>query len=151
MRVCLTGGAGDIGSHILVGLLSDGHNVLVLDNFENSSPRCLQHVRHLTGKSFEILEDDICNRAAVSASLSSFRPDIVIHCAGLKAVGESQEQPLRYYQTNVEGSISLLEAMENSGCRRIIFSSSATVKVRGASAPGCGLHPISRPIREQRR
>ena len=82
MRVCLTGGAGYIGSHILVGLLNDDHDVLVLDNFANSSPTCLQHLRQLTGNSFEVLEDDICNRVAVSASLSSFKPEIVIHCAG---------------------------------------------------------------------
>ena len=142
MRVCLTGGAGYIGSHILVGLLNDDHDVLVLDNFANSSPTCLQHVRQLTGKSFEVLEDDICNRVAVSASLSSFKPEIVIHCAGLKAVGEAQEQPLRYYRTNVEGSISLLEAMDQAECRRIIFSSSATVYGTPHYLPYDEAHPV---------
>ena len=68
MRVCLTGGAGYIGSHILVGLLDDGHHVLVVDNFENSSPTCLQHVRQLTGRQFDVLEEDICNRPTLSAS-----------------------------------------------------------------------------------
>jgi len=143
MRVCLTGGAGYIGGHILVGLLSDGHDVLVLDNFENSSPRCLHHVRRLTGKSFECLEEDVCNRPAISAAFSAFRPDIVIHCAGLKAVGESQEQPLRYYRTNVLGSISLLEAMDVSGCQRIIFSSSATVYGIPHYLPYDVAHPVA--------
>ena len=108
MRVCLTGGAGYIGSHILVRLLDDDHDVLVIDNFENSSPICLRHVRNLAGATFEVLEEDICDHVKLGSALTGFRPDIVIHCAGLKAVGESQEQPLRYYRTNVHGSISLL-------------------------------------------
>ena len=143
MRICLTGGAGYIGSHILVGLLEDGHGVLVVDNFANSSPTCLQHIRQLTGKSFEFLEEDICNQPAISAAFSTFRPDIVIHCAGLKAVGESQEQPLRYYRTNVEGSISLLEAMDQAGCQRIIFSSSATVYGTPRYLPYDEAHPVA--------
>ena len=143
MRVCLTGGAGYIGSHILVPLLHDGHDVLVVDNFANSAPASLQTVRHLTGRSFEVLEDDICNAAALSHALVTFRPDIVIHCAGLKAVGESQEQPLRYYRTNVEGSISLLEAMDQAGCQRIIFSSSATVYGTPHYLPYDEAHPVT--------
>ena len=143
MRVCLTGGAGYIGSHILVPLLHNGHDVLVVDNFANSAPASLQTVRHLTDRSFEVLEDDICNAAALSHALVAFRPDIVIHCAGLKAVGESQEQPLRYYRTNVEGSISLLEAMDQAGCQRIIFSSSATVYGTPHYLPYDEAHPVT--------
>ena len=143
MRVCLTGGAGYIGSHILVGLLGDGHDVLVVDNFANSSPTSLQHVRNLTGRSFEVLKENICNQPALTKSFSTFRPEIVIHCAGLKAVGESQEQPLRYYRTNVEGSISLLEAMDEAGCQRIIFSSSATVYGTPHYLPYDEAHPIA--------
>ena len=143
MRVCLTGGAGYIGSHILVPLLHNGHDVLVVDNFANSAPASLQTVRHLTDRSFEVLEDDICNAAALSHALVAFRPDIVIHCAGLKAVGESQEQPLRYYRTNVEGSISLLEAMDQAGCHRIIFSSSATVYGTPHYLPYDEAHPVT--------
>ena len=143
MRVCLTGGAGYIGSHILVGLLNDGHEVLVIDNFVNSSPKSLDQVRTLTGKPFEVLEEDICNTGALAEALSSFAPDIVIHCAGLKAVGESQEQPLRYYRTNVEGSISLLEAMDRAGCQRIIFSSSATVYGTPLYLPYDEAHPVA--------
>jgi UDP-glucose 4-epimerase len=143
MRVCLTGGAGYIGSHILVGLLAGDHEVLVIDNFVNSSPTSLDQVRTLTGKPFEVLEEDICNARALAEALSSFRPDIVIHCAGLKAVGESQEQPLRYYRTNVEGSISLLEAMDRAGCQRIIFSSSATVYGTPQYLPYDEAHPVA--------
>ena len=143
MRVCLTGGAGYIGSHILVGLLHDGHEVLVIDNFVNSSPKSLDQVRTITGMSFEVLEQDICNAGALAEALSSFRPDIVIHCAGLKAVGESQEQPLRYYRTNVEGSISLLEAMDEASCQRIIFSSSATVYGTPRYLPYDEAHPVA--------
>lgn len=127
MHACLTGGAGYIGSHILVGLLDGGHDVLVVDNCENSSPTCLQHVRQLTGGQFDFLKEDICNRPTLSASLSALSPDIIIHCAGLKAVEESQEQPLRYYRTNVEGLISLLEAMMR----------------QAASASFCHLPPLS--------
>lgn len=143
MRVCLTGGAGYIGSHVLVGLLNDGHEVAVIDNFVNSSPKSLDQVRTITGASFEVLDEDICNAGALAEALSSFAPDIVIHCAGLKAVGESQEQPLRYYRTNVEGSISLLEAMDRAGCRRIIFSSSATIYGTPHYLPYDEAHPVS--------
>ena len=142
MRVCLTGGAGYIGSHILLSLLHYGHDVLVVDNFENSTPASLQTVRHLTRRSFEVLEEDICNAAALSRALVTFRPEIVIHCAGLKAVGESQEQPLRYYRKNVEGSISLLEAMNQAGCQSIIFSSSATVYGKPHYLPYDEAHPV---------
>ena len=143
MRVCLTGGAGYIGSHILARLLADDHDVLVVDNFANSSPRCLRNVRQLAGQSFELLEADICNQPAMSAALSTFKPDIVIHCAGLKAVGESQEQPLCYYRTNVGGSISLLDAMDQAGCQRIIFSSSATVYGTPHYLPYDEAHPVA--------
>ena len=143
MRVCITGGAGYIGSHILIKLLESGHDILVIDNFENSSPNCLKHVRTLSGAAFEVLEDDICNRVKLASSLSSFRPDVVIHCAGLKAVGEAQQQPLRYYQTNVEGSISLLQAMDEANCRRIIFSSSATVYGNPHYLPYDEAHPVA--------
>ena len=142
MRVCLTGGAGYIGSHILVQLLSNHHAVLVVDNFMNSSPECLRRAQLLAGRPCELLEEDICNRAAMVTAFSSFQPECVIHCAGLKAVAESQEQPLRYYRNNVEGSVSLLEAMEVADCRRIIFSSSATVYGVPHYLPYDEAHPL---------
>lgn len=143
MRVCLTGGAGYIGSHILIGLLDEDHSVLVIDNFENSSRGSLQNVRNLTGRHFEVLEEDVCHAVKLGAALNSFEPDIVIHCAGLKAVGESQQQPLRYYRTNVEGSISLLQAMDEADCRRLIFSSSATVYGHPHYLPYDEAHPVA--------
>ena len=86
MRVCITGGAGYIGSHVLVRLLNYDHEVLVIDNFVNSSPRSLDQVRTVTRTSFKVLEETICNAGALAEAFSSFKPDLVIHCAGLKAV-----------------------------------------------------------------
>ena len=125
MRVCLTGGAGFIGSHILVELLAQQHDVLVIDNFANSSSESLLRVERIAQVPFEFLEEDIRNSPAISEALTAFRPDCVIHCAGLKAVGQSEKEPLLYYSVNVGGAISLLEAMDAS-CNQII-SSSATV------------------------
>lgn len=143
MRVCLTGGAGYIGSHILVKLLAGDHDVLVIDNFANSSPTCLNRVRRLAKRSFDFLEADMCHRTTIADGLVNFRPEIVIHCAGLKAVAESQEQPLPYYRTNVEGSISMLEAMDKAACQRIIFSSSATVYGKPHYLPYDEAHPVA--------
>ena len=127
MRVCLTGGAGFIGSHILAELLAERHEVLVIDNFANSSPESLRRVRKITDASFDILEEDICNSRPVAAALLNFRPDCVIHCAGLKAVGESQEKPMLYHRVNVGGAISLLEAIDAASSSQIIYYSSETV------------------------
>ena len=143
MRVCLTGGAGFIGSHILVALLEKRHRVLVIDNFANSSPESLRRVEKIAQASFEVLEEDICNKDPVASALTAFRPDCVIHCAGLKAVGESQEQPLRYYRANVEGAISLLQAMDAAACKQIIFSSSATVYGVPLYLPYDEAHPVA--------
>ena len=143
MRVCLTGGAGFIGTHILVALLEERHEVLVIDNFANSSPESLRRVRRIAGVSFEVLEEDICNKQPVADALAVFRPDCVIHCAGLKAVAESQEQPLRYYRVNVEGAISLLQAMDAAACKQIIFSSSATVYGVPEYLPYDEAHPVA--------
>ena len=143
MRVCLTGGAGFIGSHILAELLAERHEVLVIDNFANSSPESLRRVRKITDASFDILEEDICNSRAVAAALLNFRPDCVIHCAGLKAVGESQEKPMLYHRVNVGGAMSLLEAMDAASCSQIIFSSSATVYGTPEYLPYDEAHPVA--------
>ena len=143
MRVCLTGGAGFIGSHILAELLAERHEVLVIDNFANSSPESLRRVRKITDASFDILEEDICNSRPVAAALKTFRPDCVIHCAGLKAVGESQEKPLLYHRVNVGGAMSLLEAMDAAYCSQIIFSSSATVYGTPEYLPYDEVHPVA--------
>lgn len=127
MRVVLTGGAGYIGSHILVELLAQGHEPMVLDNFHNSSPEALARVTKITGQTFAWAEVDIRDRPALTRHLQSFRPKAVIHLAGLKAVGEGEADPVSYYDVNVAGTVTLLNAMAEADVTRMIFSSSATV------------------------
>ena len=127
MRVLVTGGAGYIGSHTLIQLLSARHEVCVIDNFSNSAPEALDRVARLGNRSFTRVTADIRDHETLGATCRSFRPEAVIHFAGLKAVGESGEQPLLYYANNVAGAITLLENMRGVGCRKILFSSSATV------------------------
>ena len=127
MRILITGGAGYIGSHTLLDLLSADHDALVVDNFSNSSPKALDRVKELTNRNFDLAEGDVRDLSTISAKIEAFKPEAVIHFAGLKAVGESTEFPLRYYDHNVNGTLSLLRAMDAFGCRNIVFSSSATV------------------------
>ena len=127
MRILITGGAGYIGSHTLLDLLSADHDALVIDNFSNSSPKALDRVKELTNRNFDLAEGDVRDLSTISAKIEAFKPEAVIHFAGLKAVGESTEFPLRYYDHNVSGTLSLLRAMDAVGCRNIVFSSSATV------------------------
>lgn len=127
MRILLTGGAGYLGSHILLKLLARQSDVLVLENFCNSSETSLLHVNKLSNHAFETAVGDIRDASDVTSLICQFQPDFVIHCAGLKAVGESQDNPIDYYTSNVQGSLNLLRAMDSTGCRKIIFSSSATV------------------------
>ena len=127
MRILITGGAGYIGSHTLLDLLSADHDALVIDNFSNSSPKALDRVKELTNRNFDLAEGDVRDLSTISAKIEAFKPEAVIHFAGLKAVGESTEFPLRYYDHNVNGTLSLLRAMDAFGCRNIVFSSSATV------------------------
>lgn len=127
MRVLVSGGAGYIGTHTLLSLFSYGHEVAVVDDLSNSSSEALRRVRKLSNKDFEFTQADICDYSALNRLFSDFKPDAVIHFAGLKAVGESETYPMRYYEKNVAGSLNLLKAMDAHKCRRIIFSSSATV------------------------
>lgn len=143
MRVFVTGGAGYIGSHTLVRLLAAGHDVCVFDNYANSSPVALARVRQLTNREVVAVEGDIRNSDALAQSLADFAPDAVVHFAGLKAVGESNDIPLLYYQTNVTGTMNLLAAMDAAGCRRIVFSSSATVYGEAQYLPFDEEHPIA--------
>lgn len=143
MRVLVTGGAGFIGSHTLVELLGQGHDACVVDSFANSSPEVLARVRELTNGGLESHGADIRDTDRLSAIATAYRPDAVIHFAGLKAVGESQERPVDYYDVNVSGTLSLLRAMAAAGCTRVIFSSSATVYGEPVYLPYDEAHPLA--------
>ncbi|MCC5957623.1 MAG: UDP-glucose 4-epimerase GalE [Natronohydrobacter sp.] len=142
MRILVTGGAGYIGSHTLLQLLRKPHEVLVLDNFSNSTPEALKRVKQLANADFEICEGDIQDGTRLDTAFRAFRPEAVIHFAGLKAVGDSHETPLEYYAQNVSGSIELLKAMQRHDCRRIVFSSSATVYGEARYLPFDEHHPL---------
>ncbi len=142
MRVLVTGGAGFIGSHTVVELLLAGVEVLVLDNFSNSDPKVLARIQQLTNKTPKIVECDILDPQRLRAILTNFVPDAVIHFAGLKAVGESVRDPMKYYRTNVEGSLNLLATMREAECRNIVFSSSATVYGAPDYLPMDENHPL---------
>ena len=135
MTVLVTGGAGYIGSHTCVELIAAGFDILVLDNFSNSKPESIKRVEELTGKQINLIEADIRDRVMLEQVLNQYGIQSVIHFAGLKAVGESCEQPLAYYENNVGGTISLLQAMKHCGVDSILFSSSATVYGDPASVP----------------
>lgn len=127
MNVLLTGGAGYIGSHTAVELLGAGHAVIIIDNLYNANEEVLRRIERITGKSVTFYKDDVRNASALDAIFDKHDVDAVIHFAGLKAVGESVEKPLDYYDTNVYGSIVLLEAMKRHDVNKLVFSSSATV------------------------
>ncbi|HEY9099687.1 MAG TPA: UDP-glucose 4-epimerase GalE [Thiobacillus sp.] len=127
MKVLLTGGAGYIGSHTAVECLLAGHEVVVLDNLSNSSSKSLERVAQITGKSVVFVQGDIRDHSVLRQLFAEHHIDAVVHFAGLKAVGESVEQPLRYYGNNISGSVVLFEEMTTAGVKSLIFSSSATV------------------------
>ncbi|WP_179994273.1 UDP-glucose 4-epimerase GalE [Acinetobacter sp. YH1901136] len=126
-NILVTGGAGYIGSHTCVELLNAGHSVVVLDNLSNSSAESLARVQQLTGKTLYFIQGDIRDAAALDALFAEHQIDAVIHFAGLKAVGESQQIPLSYFDNNIAGSISLIQAMQRAHVFKLVFSSSATV------------------------
>lgn len=125
--ILVTGGAGYIGTHTCVELLAAGHRVVVVDNLVNSSLEALQRVERIAGKPVEFQRVDLCDKTALAAVFARQSVDAVIHFAGLKAVGESVQQPLRYYHNNLTGTIHLLEVMAAQQVKRLVFSSSATV------------------------
>jgi UDP-glucose 4-epimerase len=127
MTVLVTGGAGYIGSHTLVCLLNLGYEVVVYDNLVNSSVNALRRVEEITGKNLEFVEGDVTDSGALDNLFAKYSIDAVIHFAALKAVGESSQLPLQYYETNVYGSLCLLKAMEKAGVNHFVYSSSATV------------------------
>lgn len=127
MKILITGGAGYIGSHTLIEILNNNHNVIVLDNFSNSSEQSLKRVMEITNKEFVYESLNILDFENLDKVFSFYKPELVLHFAGLKAVGESVENPLSYYENNVYGSIQLLKVMRSHNCNKIVFSSSATV------------------------
>ena len=126
-KILVTGGAGYIGSHTCIQLLSAGHEVVVLDNLSNSSVESLARVQALAAKKLDFVEGDILDQQILDQIFQHHSIDAVIHFAGLKAVGESQKEPLKYFENNISGSISLVKAMERAQVFKLVFSSSATV------------------------
>jgi UDP-glucose 4-epimerase len=126
-KILVTGGAGYIGSHTCIELLTAGHDVVVLDNLSNSSVESLARVQALAAKSLDFVEGDILDQQILDQIFQNHSIDAVIHFAGLKAVGESQKEPLKYFENNISGSISLVKAMERAQVFKLVFSSSATV------------------------
>ena len=141
MKVLVTGGAGFIGSHTTLELLAKGHNVLILDNFSNSSPEVIRRLKKISGKSCEFQNIDIRETNQLISAFEKFTPDCVIHFAGLKSVRDSFIYPLEYYDNNFLGSVSLLKAMDSSECKKIIYSSSATVYGEPIHVPLDEKHP----------
>ncbi len=141
--ILITGGAGYIGSHTCVALIEAGYRVVVLDNLCNSSIKSLERVGQITGSKVSFVQADVRDTKAVENTLRQYECEAVIHFAALKAVGESVSQPLRYYDNNIVGTISLLTAMAAAGVKTIVFSSSATVYGVPQSLPLQESHPLS--------
>jgi len=135
MKVLVTGGAGYIGSHTCVELLTAGHEVVVIDNLSNSKEAALARVQEIAGRRLAFVKADLRDRGALDAVFRDDAFDAVIHFAGLKAVGESTEIPLDYYDNNIGGTLTLCQAMAAAGVKRLVFSSSATVYGDPASVP----------------
>ncbi len=127
MNILLTGGAGYIGSHTAVVLAHAGHKVVLLDNFSNSSPEVIERLEKILQSPLAFIEADVRDTERLKQVLSEHQIDAVIHFAGLKAVGESVAKPIEYYANNIQGTISLLQAMSFANVKKLVFSSSATV------------------------
>ena len=127
MNILVTGGTGYIGSHTVVELQNSGHSVVVIDNLSNSDAKSLKRVAEITGQDVDFYNVDIRDFDAMDSVLNKYHFDCCIHFAGLKAVGESVAKPLKYYDNNVGGTITLLRALNKHNCKNIIFSSSACV------------------------
>lgn len=127
MAILLPGGAGYIGSHTAVELLNAGKEIVIVDNFSNSSPKALEAIKKITGKDFKFYEIDYKDREKLEKVFEENKIESVINFAGFKAVGESTKKPLEYYHNNITGAIVLLDTMRKYGCKKFIFSSSATV------------------------
>lgn len=143
MKILVTGGAGYIGSHTCVELLNAGYEIVVMDNLCNSSEKCLDVVKKLTGKDFKFYKTDLLDYEATNKIFEENDFDSVIHFAGLKAVGESTKIPIRYYHNNITGTLNLLDIMEKHNVFNIVFSSSATVYGMPKTVPITEDFPLS--------
>lgn len=135
MSILLAGGAGYIGSHTAVELIRAGYDVVIADNFDNSSPEVLHRIERITGVRPKMYRTDVKNPDALKTVFTENSIDVVIHFAGLKAVGESVEKPVKYYRNNIDTTLTLLEVMQEAGCKNIVFSSSATIYGEEAPVP----------------
>lgn len=145
MNILVTGGAGYIGSHTCVELLNAGHDIIVLDNLCNSSAESLERVQQITGRALTFYRADLLDKPVVDRVLDRHRIDAVIHFAGLKAVPESVEKPLKYYNNNLTGTLNLCTSMREHGIKNLIFSSSATVYGEAEVMPVTEQCPKGRP------
>lgn len=143
MKILVTGGAGYIGSHTCVELIAQGHDVFIIDNWSNSHPKVIDRITEITGRSPTIIEGDVRNQKLLEQILTRHECQAVIHFAGLKSVSESAETPVAYYDNNINGTISLLLAMQNCGLNTLVFSSSATVYGEPSKLPLTETHPLS--------
>ncbi|MCR5405202.1 MAG: SDR family NAD(P)-dependent oxidoreductase, partial [Lachnospiraceae bacterium] len=123
MKILVTGGAGYIGSHTCVELLNAGYDVVIVDNLDNSNSKAVDRIEQITGREVTFYEKDIRDKEAMHEIFALEKPKCVIHFAGLKAVGESVQKPLEYYENNINGTLVMLDAMRKNGCKNIIFSS----------------------------
>ena len=135
MAILVTGGAGFIGTHTLVELLEAEYEAVVFDNYYNSKPEALERVKKITGKDFKFYEADMLDIGALDKIFDENEIEAVIHFAGLKAVGESVKEPIRYYHNNITGTLNLIDSMSRHGVKSIVFSSSATVYGQPKSVP----------------
>lgn len=140
--ILVTGGAGYIGSHTVVQLIAAGHDLVILDNFSNSSPKVLDRIFAISGSRPQVIDGDIRDPVLLKRIFSEYPIDAVIHFAGLKAVGESVAQPIRYFDNNVVGSLRLFDAMAEANVKTLVFSSSATVYGDPHTVPICESFPL---------
>lgn len=152
-KVLVTGGGGYIGTHVVLGLLREGKELCVVDDFSNSFPQMLNRVARLARREFMVRETDVCDAGALDRAFAEFQPDAVVHLAGLKSVPDSLRKPALYYRRNVGGAATVLEVMEAHGCRRIIFSSTAAIysesigRANTETDPVCPATPYARTKR----
>ena len=135
MKIFVTGGTGYIGSHTCVELLNAGYEIVVIDNFSNSKPEVIEKIKEITEKDFKFYEGDVCDKELLKKIFTENNIDAVIHFAGYKAVGESVSKPLMYYRNNIDSTLTLLETMNEFNCKKLVFSSSATVYGKPKSLP----------------